>query len=119
MKQWLWPVRGEIVNNYGVKGNKGVDLRGEYGAPVKASAGGEVVYSGDGIPGYGNLLIIKQNSSYLTAYAFNKKLLVTTGDIVKAGQAIAEVGKNAEGTPLLHFEIRRDGKPVNPVGYLA
>jgi len=117
---WLWPARGRVVQGFSPKlaGNRGLDIAGRLGEPIRAAASGEVVYSGDGVRGYGNLLIIKHNDSYLSAYAFNKKLLVKLGQHVRAGQSIAEMGRNNAGRVLLHFEIRKNGRPVNPTRYL-
>jgi lipoprotein NlpD len=98
--------------------NKGIDIQGKLGEPVVAAADGEVVYSGTGLRGYGKLLIVKHNEQYLSAYAHNRVLLVAEGDRVKAGQKIAEVGFSGTNTAKLHFEIRLDGKPVNPLQYL-
>ena len=118
--RWDWPARGRIAKGFSntLAGNKGINIAGRFGEPVKAAASGQVVYSGDGVRGYGNLLIIKHNDSYLSAYAYNKKLLVKVGDRVRAGQTIAEMGRDNAGTVMLHFEIRRNGKPVNPMRYL-
>lgn len=120
VSSWRWPARGRVIENFSpaLAGNRGLDIAGWYGEPVRASAPGEVVYSGDGVRGYGNLLIIKHNDSYLSAYAFNKKLLVRLGERVQAGQKIAEMGRNNAGRVMLHFEIRKNGRPVNPKHYL-
>lgn len=120
VKGWLWPARGKVVLGFKntLVGNKGVDISGRFGEPVRASAGGVVVYSGDGIRGYGNLIIIKHNASYLSAYAFNKDNWVKVGQRVSAGQQIAQMGRNNAGQTRLHFEIRLNGKPVNPIRYL-
>ncbi len=117
---WQWPANGKIISAYSLKMpvNKGIDIGGELGEPVKAAASGEVVYAGSDLSGYGRLIILKHNSSYLSAYAHNKDLLVKEGDSVKAGQKIAEIGSTGTTEPKLHFEIRRDGKPVDPMGYL-
>ncbi|MCB1827522.1 MAG: peptidoglycan DD-metalloendopeptidase family protein [Coxiellaceae bacterium] len=117
---WRWPARGRIIQGFSpdLAGNRGIDIAGRFGEPVHAAASGEVVYSGDGVRGYGNLLIIKHNDSYLSAYAFNRKLLVKLGQRVRAGQVIAEMGRNNAGRVMLHFEIRRNGKPQNPERYL-
>lgn len=120
IKRWQWPVRGRVVMGFSSRldGNHGIDIAGRVGQPVLASAGGRVVYAGSGIRGYGNLIIIKHNANYLTAYAYNHRLVVHLGEQVKAGQQIATVGRDNAGRPALHFEIRRNGKPVNPSRYL-
>ncbi|MCK4608379.1 MAG: peptidoglycan DD-metalloendopeptidase family protein [Gammaproteobacteria bacterium] len=120
-KHWLWPAHGKVVSRYAPHpgGNKGIDISGKFGEPVLASAGGTVVYSGSGLPAYGKLIIIKHSASYLSAYAHNAKLLVKEGQIVQAGQAIAAMGRTNGGQVELHFEIRRNGKPVNPLRYLG
>ena len=121
-KGWSWPTKGKVVSRFvlnSVSGNKGVDIQGALGQPVWAAAPGKVVYSGSGVRGYGNLLIIKHSSNYLSAYAYNQRLLVKEGDNVKAGQAIAEMGKAETGRVLLHFEIRYNGRPVDPLAYLS
>ena len=99
---------------------KGVDIAGDMGEPVRAAAAGRVVYSGSGLIGYGNLIIIKHNEHYLSAYGYNRMLLVKEGDEVTRGQEIAEMGVASTATKdiKLHFEIRRDGEPVNPLNYL-
>ena len=97
---------------------KGIGITGERGQAVRAAGGGKVVYSGNGLIGYGNLIILKHNETYLSAYAHSLKVLVKEGQTVKQGQKVATMGLNENGTPMLHFEIRRNGKPVNPVGYL-
>lgn len=115
-----WPTQGKIIGQFseGQLGNKGLDITGQYGQPVKASESGTVVYSGSGLRGYGNLIIIKHNASYLSAYAHNSELMVSEGAQVKAGQEIALMGRAPSGKVMLHFEIRRDGKPINPIQYL-
>ncbi len=115
---WIWPTVGTIIQAYSAT-NKGIDIAGRLNQAVKTTASGIVVYAGSGLPSYGNLLIIKHNSQYLTAYAHNNKLLVKEGQTVKAGQTIALMGKTGTSRIMLHFEIRRNGKPVNPVQYLA
>jgi lipoprotein NlpD len=117
---WQWPARGKILQAYGsgLTGNKGVDIAGKMGESVLASAPGVVVYSGAGVRGYGNLIIIKHNNSYLSAYAFNQKLLARLGERVSAGQKIALMGRNNAGETMLHFEIRRNGQSVNPLPLL-
>lgn len=116
---WRWPASGVISAAFvPKKGQKGLDIRGKLGQAVKAAASGEVVYSGGGLRGYGNLIIIKHNDTYLSAYGHNKRLLVKEGVTVKQGEKIAEMGDSGKGGVILHFEIRRDGKPVNPLRYL-
>lgn len=117
---WQWPLKGVLISGFQANGglNRGIDIRGELRESVLAAASGEVVYSGSGLRGYGNLLIVKHNEQYLSAYAHNRVLLVAEGDRVKAGQKIAEVGSTGTNTPKLHFEIRRDGQPVDPLRYL-
>lgn len=115
---WQWPIRGKILRNFSQTGKKGIDIYGKLGQTVKSAAGGKVVYSGQGLIGYGNLLIVKHNDNYLSAYANNRRLLVKEGQQVKKGQAIAEVGKGTGNKTSLHFEIRKNGKPVNPIRYL-
>ena len=118
--RWQWPVKGEVLEKFQSAGglNKGIDIRGKLGEPVLAAATGEVVYAGSGLRGYGKLIIIKHNEQYLSAYAHNRVLMVAEGDRVAAGQKIAEVGFSGTNTAKLHFEIRLDGKPVNPLDYL-
>ena len=99
-------------------GYKGIALSGAEGDPVTAAADGRVVYSGNGLRGYGNLVIVKHDNTYLTAYAHNSKLLVKEGDSVRKGQRIAEMGDTDTNSPKLHFELRVNGKPVNPTPYL-
>lgn len=116
---WQWPVVGKIVRNFYSTGSKGVDISGRVGQKIKAAEAGVVAYSGSGLLGYGKLLIIKHNYLYLSAYAHNRHLLVKEGQKVKKGQLIAEMGVGVNGKPALHFEIRKNGKPVNPVIYLS
>lgn len=101
-----------------MSGNKGIDIAGSLGQPVRAAAAGKVVYSGSGVRGYGNLIIIKHNQNYLSAYAYNQRLLVKEGANVKGGEMVAEMGKAETGKVLLHFEIRYNGQPVDPLGFL-
>ena len=117
---WQWPAKGNVIKGFALKGsvNKGIDIGGKLGEPVVAAAAGEVVYSGSDLAGYGRLVIMKHNNSYLSAYAHNRELLVREGDSVKAGQKIAEIGSTGTTEPKLHFEIRRDGKPVDPMRFL-
>lgn len=117
---WQWPVSGKIIQKFSAAGNtnKGIDLDGTLGEPVLAASSGKVVYAGSGLVGYGLLIIIKHNDRYLSAYAHNRQLLVKEGDSVKAGEKISEMGSSGVDRVKLHFEIRRDGKPVNPENYL-
>ncbi|WP_132290722.1 peptidoglycan DD-metalloendopeptidase family protein [Marinobacterium mangrovicola] len=118
--QWRWPTQGKLIGGYssGSSPNKGIDLAGNTGDPVYAAASGTVVYAGSGLLGYGNLVILNHNRQYLSAYAHNSRILVKESDSVKVGDKIAELGNTGANRPMLHFEIRRDGKPVNPLQYL-
>lgn len=116
--RWYWPTDGKIDKTNSPTSKKGLDILGRSGQRIKAAATGEVVYSGGGLLGYGKLIIIKHNETYLSAYAYNSKLLVKEGDIVKAGQAISEMGQDHTGRTVLHFEIRQNGKPINPTNHL-
>lgn len=118
--RWQWPANGAIVKRYTTSGSphKGIDIDGKLGEPVYAAAAGEVVYAGNGLVGYGNLLILRHDDNYLSAYGHNSVLLVREGNVVKAGQRIAEMGDSGTNSVKLHFEIRYDGKPVDPVGFL-
>ena len=115
---WIWPAQGTLVAGFDEAKNKGLDISGSSGDPVVASADGRVVYSGAGLRGYGNLIILKHNNTFLTAYAHNKSLLVKEDQTVKRGQKIAEMGNSDSEKVKLHFEIRRQGKPVDPAKYL-
>ncbi len=117
---WRWPVSGVVVTNFGVGRpiNQGIDIRGKKGEPIIAAASGEVVFAGSGLRGYGKLIIIKHNDLFLSAYAHNDRLHVKEGDKVKVGQHIADLGSTEANFDKLHFEIRRDGRPVNPLHYL-
>ncbi len=112
-----WPLKGKVVSGFS-GGNQGIDIAASAGQYVFASAGGKVVYSGEGLRQLGKLVIIKHDSRFLSAYGFNSRLLVEEGETVAAGQKIAQVGKNNQGQHVLHFEIRRDGNPINPIIYL-
>ena len=117
---WRWPADGQLVGTYAV-GNptrQGIDIAGRAGDPVRAAADGSVVYSGNGLIGYGELIIVKHNASFLSAYGHNRKRLVKEGDRVRAGQTIAEMGSSSANRDSLHFEIRKNGKPANPTDYL-
>jgi len=115
---WTWPAQGKVIKGFGQSGNKGLDIAGELGQPVYCAGAGRVVYSGSGLLGYGKLIIVKHNKNYLSAYAHNDKLLVREGDKVAGGQRIAQMGSTGVKQVKLHFEIRQDGKPVNPLRYL-
>ena len=115
----LWPANGSIIQHFtGKNGNNGLDISGRKGARIRAAADGVVVYAGSGLRGYGQLLIIQHNDVFLSAYAHNQALLVSEGVTVRSGQTVAETGDTDAESPRLHFEIRRDGKPVNPLDYL-
>jgi lipoprotein NlpD len=116
--QWRWPVSGRVLRSNSPTSKKGVDIAGRKGESIIAAAPGVVVYSGSGLLGYGQLIIIKHSDTYLSAYAYNERLLVREGDRVADGQAIATMGLGNDGRPVLHFQIRKDGKPVNPLDYL-
>lgn len=118
--EWSMPAQGKIIAGFSEADNrKGVDIAGKLGQSIFASAPGKVVYSGSGLRGYGKLLIIKHNKTYLSAYAHNDQLLVKEGESVTRGQKIAEMGNSDSDQVKLHFEVRRLGKPVDPAGYLA
>ena len=116
--RWSWPTTGKLIKSNSPTSKKGVDISGKSGQRIKAAAAGEVVYSGSGLLGYGKLIIIKHNETYLSAYAYNSKLLVKEGDRVNAGQQISEMGQDHTGRTVLHFEIRKNGKPVPPGKHL-
>jgi lipoprotein NlpD len=116
--EWRWPATGRVHRSAAPTSRKGVDISGRQGQPIVAAAPGVVVYSGSGLLGYGRLIIIKHNDTYLSAYAYNERLLVQEGDRVAAAQEIATMGLGNDGHPVLHFQIRKDGKPVNPLDYL-
>ncbi|MGZ8157790.1 MAG: peptidoglycan DD-metalloendopeptidase family protein [Methylobacter sp.] len=113
-----WPIKGKVLKNFSQADNKGIDIAGEMGQDVSAAEAGKVVYSGQGLIGYGNLLIIKHNDLYLSAYANNSRLLVAEGRRVEKGEVIAKVGQAGSNKTSLHFEIRKNGKPVNPLNLL-
>jgi lipoprotein NlpD len=118
--QWRWPTDGKVLNTFEINklGQRGIDIAGKLGQPVYAVADGKVVYSGNGLAGYGNLVIIKHNETYLSAYAYNQQRLVKEGMKVKAGKIISKMGRSSNGSTRLHFEIRKNGKPVDPLKYL-
>jgi lipoprotein NlpD len=115
---WQWPLRGKLSRGFNQGGNKGIDIEGKTGDPVRAAAAGKIVYSGQGLIGYGNLVIVKHSDTFLSAYGNNTRLLVGEGDEVASSQPIAEIGAVGGSQPALHFEIRKMGKPVNPLDYL-
>ena len=115
---WSWPVPGKVIDPFNETRNKGIDIAGREGEPVLAANDGQVVYSGNSLRGYGNLVILKHNDDYISAYAHNRQNLVQQGQAVKRGQRIAELGNTGTDAPKLHFEIRRQGKPVDPIKYL-
>ena len=117
---WRWPVDGTLLTRFaaGEPTQQGIDIGGNAGAPVRAAADGVVVYSGSGLVGYGELVIVKHNEQWLSAYGHNRARLVNEGQVVKAGQQIAEMGHSGAARDMLHFEIRYNGKPVDPLSYL-
>ncbi len=122
--QFIWPVRGKVISGFGRRGtglhNDGINIAAEPGSPVKAADGGVVVYAGNELAGYGNLLLLRHPSGFVTAYAHNKKLLVERGDAVKQGQTVALVGSTGDvDRPQLHFEIRKGDRAVDPNRYLS
>jgi lipoprotein NlpD len=119
--EWAWPTRGSVVSRFGSgKGiDSGIGIAGRAGQPIVASADGRVVYAGTGLIGYGQLVIIKHNDTYLTAYGHTQRLLVEQGQEVARGEQIAQMGLGPQREPRLHFEIRRNGVPVDPLQYLS
>lgn len=115
---WSWPTRGQVVRKFSGTVHKGIDIDGEAGDRVNATAPGRVVYAGSGIVGYGRLVIVKHNEDFLSAYGHNQRLLVGEGDTVAAGEQIAEKGSSGTNSVKLHFEIRRQGTPVDPLKLL-
>jgi lipoprotein NlpD len=118
---WQWPVRGPVVERFGANSGAvtGIRIGGLVGQEVAAAAGGRVVYAGSGLVGYGQLVIIKHNETYLSAYGYNSRLLVAEGQDVARGQVIAEMGLGPQRQPRLHFEIRRNGDPIDPLRFLG
>jgi len=115
---WIWPTNGTVLAGFDEVKNKGLDIGGVAGDSVVAAADGRVVYVGAGLRGYGNLIILKHNNTFLTAYAHNKTLLIKEDQAVRKGQKIAEMGNSDADRVKLHFEVRRQGKPVDPAKYL-
>ncbi|MDH5355786.1 MAG: peptidoglycan DD-metalloendopeptidase family protein [Gammaproteobacteria bacterium] len=118
--RWLWPTEGKVLSTYSAKelDRRGIDIAGTLGQGIQAVANGKVVYSGNGLAGYGNLIIIKHSETYLSAYAYNQERLVKEGMMVTAGEDIAKMGKHKTGAARLHFQIRKNGKPVDPLRFL-
>lgn len=118
--KWRWPHFGTVIANFSALGkvNKGIDIAGKSGDSVRAAADGSVVYAGSGLLGYGNLVIVNHSEQYLSAYGHNRKIRVKEGESVQAGQVIAELGNSGTERTMLHFEIRKNGNPVNPAYYL-
>ncbi len=118
--KWLWPTQGKVVSTFSIRdpGRRGIDIVGRKGQPVKSAAAGYVVYRGNGLRGYGNLIILKHNETYFSAYAHTENVVVKENEKVKVGQKIADMGNTNTDKTKLHFEIRRNGKPVNPLRYL-
>lgn len=116
--QWAWPASGKVAAQFVEGASKGLDILGKKGDPVQAASDGKVVYSGSGLRGYGQLLIVKHNNTFLTAYAHNSRILVKEGQSVSRGQKIAEMGDTEADQVKLHFEVRRQGKPVDPLKHL-
>jgi len=121
VKRWIWPTRGRVIKRFSARdsGKKGISIEGRAGQAVLAAASGKVVYSGQGLIRYGKLIIIKHNDTYLSAYAHNRRLLVKEGQFVKQGKRIAEMGNTGTRKTILHFEIRKNGKSVNPLIYIG
>ena len=115
---WAWPTQGKVVAGFNEASNKGLDIAGKTGQTISAASGGKVIYSGSDLRGYGKLVIIKHNKTYLSVYAHNSKIVVKEGQTVSAGQKIAEMGNTDSNSVKLHFEIRRLGKSVDPAKYL-
>ena len=121
-KKWLWPVEGGIIESFGTKGkrrNTGIDIAASHGAPVRATADGVVAYADDALASYGNLVLLRHGGSFMSAYAHNDKILVKRGELVRAGEIIARVGTSGRAeSPRLHFELRKNLTPLNPMKYL-
>lgn len=115
---WAWPANGGVITQFAEGGSKGIAIAGAPGEAVLAAERGRVVYSGSGLRGYGNLVIVKHSNDFITAYAHNRAVLVKEGQTVRRGQKIAELGMSDADRPMLHFELRKGGKPVDPIGFL-
>ena len=119
VNSWVWPADGRVAAKFSLtRGNKGIDIVGRAGATVRAAAAGKVVYAGTGLRGYGRLIIVKHNDTFLSAYAHNRRILVEESQAVSRGQKIAEMGDSGANSVKLHFEIRQQGKPIDPLRYL-
>lgn len=117
--QWRWPAEGQLVGKFSRnKGRNGIQIAGTAGSAIRSTAGGEVVYAGEGLRGYGKLIIVKHSPSYLSAYAHNRAIMVAEGQRIQPGQQIAQMGSSGAARTMLHFEIRKDGKPVDPLKFL-
>ena len=118
--RWQWPTQGRLLQRFSDsdRTRQGIKIAGRFGQPIRAAEAGTIVYSGSGLIGYGRLIIVKHNKNFLSAYGHNRKILVKEGDQVACGERIAELVKTSDGKPMLHFEIRRKGTPVNPVALL-
>lgn len=116
--EWMWPASGKLITPFAEGSSKGIDIAGKGGDPVLAAAGGVVSYAGAGLRGYGNLVVLRHNGTYLSVYAHNSKILVKEKQTVAKGQKIAEIGSTDSDSPRLHFEIRRQGKPADPQKFL-
>jgi len=117
-RRWRWPAKGKVIQRFAQSADQGIEISGRRGQPVYAAAAGDVVYRGSGLIGYGQLIIVKHDARFLSAYAHNDEIFVQEGDAVKNGQRIASMGRSGTNRVKLHFEIRRDGKPVDPLRYL-
>jgi len=118
VSRWRWPSRGKVIRTFAANIHKGIDIAGKRGDPVTSAAAGKVVYAGAGVTGYGSLIIVKHNDTYLSAYGHNERLLVSEGSVVNAGQQIATMGSSGTNSVKLHFELRRQGKPMDPLTLL-
>lgn len=116
--QWAWPAHGQVISGFSEGGSKGVAIAGAQGEAIFAAESGRVIYSGNGLRGYGNLVIVKHDQEFTTAYAHNRAILVKEGQIVRRGQKIAELGMSDADRPMLHFEVRKGGKPLDPLSFL-
>jgi lipoprotein NlpD len=118
-EKWNWPAEGKLVGRFSPgNGSNGIQIEGISGSPVKATAAGEVVYVGEGLRGYGKLIIVKHSEQYLSAYAHNREIMVEESQAIQSGQQIATMGSSGTESTMLHFEIRKDGKPMDPMKFL-